>query len=113
MSRSSTNIRVLARLLGHHKPQEGAMRSFSTASPVHAHEKEGKVLHPHLLNENVLKTEYAVRGELYLRAEQLRKEGKEIMFTNGRCHASIEVCTLIASVLACINGCLRAHFLNL
>ncbi len=47
------------------------------------HAKEGKVLHPHLLNENVVKTQYAVRGELYLRAEQLRKEGKEIIFTNG------------------------------
>ncbi len=47
------------------------------------HHKDGKVLHPHLLNENVVKTQYAVRGELYLRGEQLRKEGKEIIFTNG------------------------------
>lgn len=47
------------------------------------HQKDGKVLHPHLLNENVTKTQYAVRGELYLRAEQLRREGKEIIFTNG------------------------------
>lgn len=53
------------------------------------HAKEGKVLHPHLLNENVVKTQYAVRGELYLRAEQLRKDGKEIIFTNGaRCGGS-------------------------
>lgn len=89
MSRSSTNIRMLARLLGQHKqPFEGAAKSFSTVAEVHLHEKEGKVLHPHLLNENVLKTEYAVRGELYLRAEQLRKEGKEIMFTNGGCRFS-------------------------
>lgn len=49
----------------------------------HLHEKDGKVLHPELLNEQVLKTQYAVRGELYLRAEQLRREGKEIIFTNG------------------------------
>lgn len=36
----------------------------------------------------VLKTQYAVRGELYLRAEQLRREGREIIFTNvGNPHA--------------------------
>jgi hypothetical protein len=50
---------------------------------LHRHPEERKVLHPHMLNENVTKTQYAVRGELYLRAEQLRKEGKEIIFTNG------------------------------
>lgn len=50
--------------------------------------KDGKVLHPELLNSNILATQYAVRGELYLRAEQLRKEGKEIIFTNvGNPHA--------------------------
>eukprot|EP00955_Chlamydomonas_euryale_P110425 366000-Chlamydomonas_euryale.AAC.7 len=48
-----------------------------------AHEKEGKVMHPDLLNESVVKTQYAVRGELYLRGEQLRQAGKEIIFTNG------------------------------
>ena len=47
--------------------------------------KDGKVLHPELLNDAVLKTQYAVRGELYLRAEELRKAGKEIIFTNGQC----------------------------
>jgi glutamate--glyoxylate aminotransferase len=48
----------------------------------------GSVLHPELLNANLLKAEYAVRGELYLRAEQLRKEGREIIFTNvGNPHA--------------------------
>lgn len=45
-------------------------------------EKEGKVLHPDLLNENFKKCQYAVRGELYLKAEELRKAGKEIIFTN-------------------------------
>lgn len=49
------------------------------------HEKDGKVFHPELMNESVLKTQYAVRGELYLRAEELRKAGKEIIFTNGAC----------------------------
>ena len=61
------------------------MPSEKSPSDDEIHAKDGKVLHPHLLNENVTKTQYAVRGELYLRAEQLRKEGKEIIFTNGQC----------------------------
>lgn len=51
--------------------------------PVHA--KEGKVLHPDLINANMKKTQYAVRGELYLKAEQLKKAGREIIMTNGGC----------------------------
>ncbi|KAF9611361.1 hypothetical protein IFM89_030906 [Coptis chinensis] len=40
------------------------------------------------LNENVKKAQYAVRGELYLRASELQKEGKKIIFTNvGNLHA--------------------------
>ncbi|KMZ74771.1 Alanine aminotransferase [Zostera marina] len=40
------------------------------------------------LNENVKKTAYAVRGELYLRASELQKQGKKIIFTNvGNPHA--------------------------
>lgn len=34
------------------------------------------------INENVKKVQYAVRGELYLRASELHKEGKKIIFTN-------------------------------
>lgn len=45
--------------------------------------KEGKVLHPDLINEHVKSAQYAVRGELYLRAQELLKEGREIIFTNG------------------------------
>lgn len=30
------------------------------------------------LNENVKKCQYAVRGELYLRASELQKEGKKV-----------------------------------
>ena len=48
-----------------------------------AHSKDGKVLHPDLLNEHVKRAEYAVRGELYLRAMELQKEGMKITFTNG------------------------------
>lgn len=38
----------------------------------------GKVMDPDNLNENVKKTVYAVRGELYLRASELQKEGKKV-----------------------------------
>lgn len=34
------------------------------------------------INEDVKKVQYAVRGELYLRASELQKEGKKIIFTN-------------------------------
>jgi glutamate--glyoxylate aminotransferase len=37
-----------------------------------------KVMEPDTLNENVKKTVYAVRGELYLRASELQKEGKKV-----------------------------------
>lgn len=40
-------------------------------------------MHPDLLNKNLRDAQYAVRGELYLRAMELTKEGKEITFTNG------------------------------
>lgn len=43
---------------------------------------DGKVLHPDLINSNIKNTVYAVRGELYLRGEELRKQGREIISTN-------------------------------
>ncbi|BBN09233.1 alanine transaminase [Marchantia polymorpha subsp. ruderalis] len=47
-----------------------------------------KVMEPDTINENVRKTNYAVRGEIYLRASELQKEGKKIIFTNvGNPHA--------------------------
>lgn len=60
----------------------GAVRLQSSAAGL-PNSKDGKVLHPDLMNENMRKTQYAVRGELYLKAEELRKAGKEIIFTNG------------------------------
>ena len=42
-----------------------------------------QVLHPDLLNKNFTQAEYAVRGELYLKGEELRKQGREVIFTNG------------------------------
>ncbi|RMZ57633.1 hypothetical protein APUTEX25_001833, partial [Auxenochlorella protothecoides] len=44
--------------------------------------KEGKAMHPDLLNDNILKTQYAVRGELYTRAQELAKSGGEVIYTN-------------------------------
>ncbi|KDD76740.1 aminotransferase [Helicosporidium sp. ATCC 50920] len=44
--------------------------------------KEGKVLHPDLMNPAILKAEYAVRGELYNRAMELAAQGREIIYTN-------------------------------
>lgn len=35
------------------------------------------------LNENVKKTAYAVRGELYLRASELQKQGKKVCVGNS------------------------------
>jgi hypothetical protein len=42
-----------------------------------------KVMEPDTLNENVKKTVYAVRGELYLRASELQKEGKKVGRMDG------------------------------
>lgn len=55
-------------------------------------QKDGKVMHPDLINEHVKSAQYAVRGELYLRGQELIKEGKEIIFTNGE-HFSAVVLT--------------------
>lgn len=44
--------------------------------------KDNKVLHPDRINHHVKQVQYAVRGELYLRGEELRKQGREITFTN-------------------------------
>lgn len=57
--------------------------AFSAAAGAAQNSKDGKVLHPDLLNENMRKTQYAVRGELYLKAEELKNKGKPIIFTNG------------------------------
>eukprot|EP00250_Pteridium_aquilinum_P006187 c16156_g1_i1 orf=1-393(-) len=47
-----------------------------------------KVLDPDTINDNIKKMVYAVRGELYIRASELQKEGKKIIFTNvGNPHA--------------------------
>jgi len=56
------------------------------------------------------KTQYAVRGELYLRAEELRREGKKIIFTNvGNPQALGQIpLTFNRQVMALVTG---AHFM--
>lgn len=47
------------------------------------------------LNENVKKCQYAVRGELYLRASELQKEGKKVytlLFKNGLISCLLYTC---------------------
>ena len=41
------------------------------------------MLHPDLINANMKAAQYAVRGELYLKGEELRKAGRDILYTNG------------------------------
>ena len=52
-------------------------------STTHVGTMPTQVLHPDLLNKNFTQAEYAVRGELYLKGEELRKQGREVIFTNG------------------------------
>lgn len=57
--------------------------SSTTTSFAHMKVVALQVLHPDLLNENMVRAEYAVRGELYHKGEELRKQGREVIFTNG------------------------------
>lgn len=57
-----------------------------------------QVLHPDLLNENFRRAQYAVRGELYLKGEELRKAGREIIFTNG----TVVLIDVITIIVICI-----------
>lgn len=54
----------------------------------------GRVMDPDNVNPNVKKTAYAVRGELYLRAFELQKEGKKVS-----CCVSLFVSTVSEAAL--------------
>jgi hypothetical protein len=58
-----------------------------------------QVMHRDLLNANVLKAQYAVRGELYLKAEELRKQGRKIIATNSECSSGPRSCVAAAQQL--------------
>lgn len=51
------------------------------------------------INENVKKSQYAVRGELYLRASELQKEGKKVGYDSFPGH--------IQNVIFVLNFTLR------
>jgi hypothetical protein len=55
---------------------------YSTREPVHWFPCL-QVAHPSLLNPDLLKAQYAVRGELYNKALELQKQGRDLIFTNG------------------------------
>jgi hypothetical protein len=64
---------------------------WSSSAPHHI---DGKVLHPDLLNGPVKRAEYAVRGELYLKAMQLQQKGMKIVFTNGARVSNVQICLI-------------------
>lgn len=45
---------------------------------------DGYALHPSTMNADMLKAQYAVRGELYYKAQELAAQGRDIIYTNGR-----------------------------
>lgn len=83
-STSSSSAALLASAQQQRFLSAAPLPQEDTSSTQNLNAKDGKVLHPELLNSAVLKTQYAVRGELYLRAEQLRQQGLPIVFTNGK-----------------------------
>lgn len=95
---------VLGKASGSILPDFDRRRS-SSAPPLPPKTVDGKVLHPDLMNKNFVKAQYAVRGELYLKAEQLEKAGKEIIYTNGTILLTITdlICFLFAT-LWCIKN---------
>jgi glutamate--glyoxylate aminotransferase len=70
-------------------PKVAGARLFSSAMPEPVVDApapnsiDGKVAHPSLLNQDLLKAQYAVRGELYNKALELQKQGRDLIFTNG------------------------------
>ena len=59
-----------------------AFRAFS-AVPQPSESSRKYVLDPATINPNILKAQYAVRGELYNKAVELAGQGRDIMYTNG------------------------------
>ena len=59
-------------------PQASGSETFT------ANRIDGFALHPSTINPNVLKAQYAVRGELYNKAVELAAQGRDIIYTNGK-----------------------------
>ncbi|PSC75327.1 alanine aminotransferase [Micractinium conductrix] len=58
-----------------------AARAFSSL-PEPAEQEREYALSPATLNEDLKAAQYAVRGELYMKAMELQKAGRELIFTN-------------------------------
>lgn len=80
-----------------HAPKAAGQRLFSSGQPALPNVKDGKVAHPDLLNENLLKAQYAVRGELYNKAMELQKTGRELIFTNGGRRSPLAACRMFSA----------------
>eukprot|EP00188_Purpureofilum_apyrenoidigerum_P001040 Plantae.Rhodophyta-Purpureofilum_apyrenoidigerum.ctg15299.p1 GENE.Plantae.Rhodophyta-Purpureofilum_apyrenoidigerum.ctg15299~~Plantae.Rhodophyta-Purpureofilum_apyrenoidigerum.ctg15299.p1 ORF type:complete len:500 (+),score=82.46 Plantae.Rhodophyta-Purpureofilum_apyrenoidigerum.ctg15299:66-1565(+) len=80
--------------------QQVRMRSLDPEDP-----KPFSILHPTTINENVVKAEYAVRGQLYNAAVARSKAGKRVILTNvGNPHAlGQKPITFFRQVLALVN----------
>jgi hypothetical protein len=66
-------------------PSALAAQAAAAAAAHGGHGAHHHVLTHDSINPAIVKTQYAVRGELYLRAEELRREGREVIFTNSEC----------------------------
>lgn len=59
------------------------MTTVSETATSRPNVKDGKVLHPDLMNERLVNAEYAVRGELYNKAVEMSKRGRHMIYTNS------------------------------
>ena len=95
-----------------HAPKAAGQRLFSSGQPALPNVKDGKVAHPDLLNENLLKAQYAVRGELYNKAMELQKTGRELIFTNGGRRSPPAACFRLPALQAPGHCCGCRRWLN-
>lgn len=74
--------------------------------PSHPDPPLSQVLHPDLINANMKAAQYAVRGELYLKGEELRAAGRDILYTNvGNPHSvGGTPVTFVRQVLALVTA---------
>jgi hypothetical protein len=86
-----------------------AARRIHTRNIVYSPLQDGYVLHPDLLNPRLLEAQYAVRGELYLKAEELKKT-RDIIYTNGE-EGGVVVRTAAAAAAAAAGALLTALLL--
>lgn len=104
--------------IGRALSSESSLASACRMSATLVQSKDGKAMHPDLLNEAIKRTQYAVRGELYLRAMELQKEGMKITFTNGaatqplRWNAHLHPCCSLAPLDVTPNLCLHSTYLE-